>query len=97
VKAELNCLDHAKISSDPDYDSYRRGSKIYPVVHNLLATTGIDLDNRGGIPELEHFQDHFNQYKIVVYMGLNCDIIIFEGHVETSDRINLLYDDTSRH
>jgi hypothetical protein len=102
VKAETNCLAHAliiaiaKITRDPNYKAYMQGRKIHPVVHNLLATTGINLENRGGIPELEQFQDHFPQYKIVVYRGLNCDSFMFEGQVETSDRINLLYDDTSR-
>jgi hypothetical protein len=96
VKAETNCLAHsliiviAKITRNPNYNSYRRGCKIHPVVHNLLATTGINLDNGGGIPELEQFQGHFNQYKIVVYIGLNCESIMFEGQVETTDRINLL-------
>jgi hypothetical protein len=56
----------AKITKDPNYKPYMQGWKIHPVVHNLLATTGINLDNGGGIPELEQFQDHFNQYKIVV-------------------------------
>jgi hypothetical protein len=51
----------------------------------------------GGIPELKRLQDHFGQYKIVVYTGLNCDSIMFEGQVEKSYRINLLYDDTARH
>jgi hypothetical protein len=103
VKAETNCLAHAliiaiaKITNDPNYNSYRRGYKIHHVVDNLLATTGINLENGGGIPELEKFQDHFRQYKIVVYTGLNCDRIMYEGQVETSERINLLYDDTARH
>jgi hypothetical protein len=74
-----------------------QGRKIHPVVHNLLATTGINLENGGGITKLEQFQDHFDQYEIVVYTGLNCDSIMFEGQVEKSDRINLLYDNTSRH
>jgi hypothetical protein len=102
VKAETNCLAHvliiaiARITKGPNYSSYRKGYKIHPVVDNLLATTGINLENGGGIPEHERFQDHFDQYKIVVYTGLNCDSIIFEGQVETSERINLLYD-TTRH
>jgi hypothetical protein len=103
VKAETNCLAHdliidiAKITNNPNYNSYFRGCKIHPVVHNLLATTGINLDNGGGIPELEQCQDHFNQYKLVVYTGLNCDSIMFEGQVETTDRMTLLYDDVTRH
>jgi hypothetical protein len=103
VKAETNCLSHdliittAKITKDPNYDAYRHGRKIHQVVHNLLTTTAINLDNGWGIQELEQFQDHFKQYKIVVYTDLNCDRIFFEGQVETFERINLLYDDTSRH
>jgi hypothetical protein len=99
VKAETNCLAHAliiaiaKLKNDPDYNSYRRGYKIHQAVYNLLAETGICLDNGGGIPELEQFQEHFPQYKIVVYTGLNCDSIMFEGQVETSEHINLLYDE----
>jgi hypothetical protein len=96
-----NCLAYAliiaiaKITNDPNYNSYRKGWKIHPVFHYLHATTGINLDNGGGIPELEEIQDHFRQYKIV-YTGLNCDSIMYEGHVETADRINL-YDDAARH
>jgi hypothetical protein len=101
VKTETNCPAHsliiaiAKITLDPNYKVYMQGRKIYPVVHNLLATTGISLENGVGIPELEKFQDHFSQYE-VVYTGLNSDIM-FEGQVETSECINLLFDDTSRH
>jgi hypothetical protein len=45
VKAETNCLAHALIlaiaiiTKDPNYNSYRKGCKIHPVVHNLLAMT----------------------------------------------------------
>jgi hypothetical protein len=100
VKVETNCLAHAliiavaKITKDPNY---MQGRKIRKVVDNLLATTGINLENGGVISELERFQDHFEQYKIVVYTGLNCDSIVYEGQVETSDRFNLLYDETTRH
>ena len=86
----------AKLTNDPDYTEYHKSRKIYPKVSNLLETTGINLDNGGGIPELELFQDHFRQYKIVVYAGLNCDVIMFEGRVETSERLNLLYDEVTR-
>jgi len=62
------------------YISYRKGRKtILPVVQSLLETTGIDLQNGGGIPEIRRFQDHYTEYKIVVYSGLNCDDKIFEG------------------
>jgi hypothetical protein len=72
VKAETNCLAHAiiiaiaRITKDPNYKAYRQGRKIHPVVDNLLATTGICLPNGGGIPEIERFQEHFDQYKIIV-------------------------------
>ena len=72
VKAEVNCLAHAliiaiaRVEKNSNYDSYRRGWKILPVVRDLLETTGIDLASGGGIPELARFQEHFSEYKIVV-------------------------------
>ena len=85
VKTETNCLAHAlivaiaKLTNDPYYKAYRKGLKIYPKADRLLATRRISLGNGGGIQEIERFQDHFRQYKIVVYTGLNCDEILFEG------------------
>ena len=35
--------------------------------------------------------------QIVVYQCLGCDDIIFEGQVDSSKRLNLLYDDVERH
>ena len=32
-----------------------------------------------------------------MYNGINCDEIMFEGRVETSERLNLLYDEFTRH
>ena len=61
------------------------------MVH-LLTTTGIDLTNGGGIPEIMQFQEHFKEYRIVVFGGLNCEDIVFDGQVESGKRINLLYD-----
>jgi hypothetical protein len=55
LKTETNCLAHAliiaidKIPNEPNYNSYRRGYKIRQVVSNVLATTGIILNNVGGI------------------------------------------------
>ena len=63
----------ARLENDPNYQSYRKGNKIRPVVTHLLETTGIDLINGGGVPELIKFQEHFDDYKIVVYDGLRCD------------------------
>jgi hypothetical protein len=87
VKAKENCLANAlviaiaKATNNPNYNSYRRGYKISPVVDNLLVTTGIDLSQGAGIPEIERFHEHFGEYKIVVYERLNCDNIMKEGHV----------------
>jgi hypothetical protein len=103
VNAERNFLAQAlfvaiaKVTNHSNYKSYRYGRKISPVVSHLLETTGINLDNGAGIPKLIELQDHFSQFKIFVYDGLNCDSIMFEGQVESSERLNLLYDDVSRH
>jgi hypothetical protein len=54
VKADTNCLAHApiigiaRLTKDPNYNSYRQGYKILPEVQQLLQTTGINLENGGG-------------------------------------------------
>ena len=56
VKAESNCLAHAliiakaKVDGDPNYNSYRRGYKVRPMVNSLLETTGIDFRTVGEYP-----------------------------------------------
>jgi len=103
VKAEENCLAHAiiiaiaRLENDANYKAYRQGRKIRPVVQSILQETGIDLTRGGGIPELNRFQEHFRDYKIVVYRGLRCDDIMFEGQVDSSKHLNLLYDEVERH
>jgi len=87
VKAKSDCLAHAliiaivRITKDPNFIAYRRGYKILQKVQHLLQTTGISLQHGGGIQELQKFQDHFSEYRIVVYGGLDCRDIIFEGKV----------------
>ena len=55
VKAEENCLAHAlviaiaRFEKDQNYDSYRRGFRIIPMVNHLLKTADIDLTNGVGI------------------------------------------------
>ena len=73
----------ARITNDPNYNSYRRGRKILPMVQHLLETTGIDLQHVGDITELQRFQDHFSEYRIVVYGGLDCADVIFDGQIKT--------------
>jgi len=103
VKAKSECLAHAliiaiaRITKDPIFIAYRRGYKILQKVRDLLQTTGIDQQHGGGIPELQRFQDHFSEYRIVVYGGLKCRDIIFDGQVTSEKRIDLLYDDINSH
>jgi hypothetical protein len=51
--------------------------------------TGIDLTHEGGIPELIKFQEHFKDYRIVVFGGLYCEDIVFDGQVKFQKIINL--------
>ena len=74
-----------------------KGWKIRPMVQQLLETSSIDLKSGAGIPELTRFQDHFREYKIVVYAGLNCDSVMFQGQVESEKRMNLLCDEVTRY
>jgi hypothetical protein len=104
VNADRNYFAHAlliaiaKVQDELNYEAYRKGRKIHPVVQRLLDTSCIDLSSGGGIPELESFQDHFRyQYNIAVYRGLKCDSIYFEGQVDAPKRLNLLLDETDRH
>ena len=97
VKNEENCLAHAlligiaKLNNDSIYKAYMLGRKISPVVQNLLETKGINLDRGGGISELERFQDHFKEYRIIVFAGLNCVEIYFDGQVNSdSDTMTML-------
>jgi len=79
MKAEENCSAHAlliaivKVDKDTSYKAYIQGRKIRHVVETLLETTGIDLSNGAVITELVRFQEHFWDYKIVVYRGLSCE------------------------
>jgi len=103
VNAEENYLAFAlviavaKVENDPDYKAYRQGRKIRHVVQTLLETTSIVLSKWAGIPELVRFQQHFRQYKKVVYRGLTCEDIMFEGQVDSPKRLNILYDKVERH
>ena len=61
VRAEHNCLAHvlyraiARTDAIQTISRFTRGN-IRPVVASLLETTGIDLTNGRGIPELIRFQ-----------------------------------------
>jgi len=102
MKAEENCPAHAliiaiaKLHNDANYILERKGSKIRSVVQMLLQEIGIDLTNGAGIPEINRFQKHFRDYKIVVYQGLGFDDVMFEFQTDSAKRLNLFYDDVER-
>ena len=77
----------AKVENDPNYKAYQQGRKIRPVVQKLLAVTGLDVTESGGIPQLIKFQEHFRQYKITVYQVLTFEDIIFEGQVDSPKKL----------
>ena len=94
VNAEKECLADAlliaiaNVTEDPNYTAYRKGRTIAPKVQQLLETTGISLHDGGGggIRKLVQFQEHFNDYRIVIYAGLDCGNIMFDGNVSSSKR-----------
>jgi len=103
VKAVDNCWVHAlvitiaKVDNDSNYESYCKIWKIRSVVRRLLETTGIDLSNGAVILEIVRFQKHFREYKKTVYQFPSCENVMFEGQVESSKRLNLLYDNVDIH
>jgi hypothetical protein len=103
VKSRDNCLVHALVigiahlTQDPNYISYRKGRKIKPKVDELIAASGVNLSNDGGIPELKILQNYLAYYRIVVYSGLRCENVIFDGHTDSNKRLNLLYDFKTNH
>ena len=87
VRADENCFAHALVKAiarsnkNATYKAYSQSRKISPEVRQLIETTGIDLKNGGGIPGLTRFQENFHEYKTIVHSRLNCDSIIYQGHV----------------
>jgi hypothetical protein len=39
----------------------------------------------GDVPELIKFQEHFKEYRIVVFGGLNCEDLVFDGQAESEN------------
>jgi len=68
MKAEKKCLALAfviiiaKVTNDPNSKA-----KNLSKVRELLKMTCIYLSRGGGIPELQAFQEHISEYRIVVY------------------------------
>ena len=59
--------------------------------------TGIDLKNGAGITELTRCQEHFHEYKIMVYAGLNCDSVIVPRTGRLRKAHYLLFDEITQH
>jgi hypothetical protein len=101
LNAETKCLAHALIiaiaslDNDPIYNSYRRSYKIRPKVDCLLQATGVDLSQGGDVPNVQQY--YYYRYKIVVYNGLKCDSIMYEGQVDAPKRIKCLFDEKEKH
>jgi len=95
IKDTENCLAHAliieiaRIDNDSNYESYRKFWKIRSVVRDMLGDTSIDLSSDEDIPEIARFQEHFREYKIVVFQSLSCDNICLK--VESSPPIVWTY------
>jgi hypothetical protein len=72
VKAPFLCLAHAlviamaRVNGDPKYKSYRNGYLLDEPVDELLKASGVDLSNGGGLQELQQFQEHLPDYKIIL-------------------------------
>ena len=54
------------------------------------------MKNGSGIIELTRFQEHFREYKIIVYTGLNFNTVMFLGQAESDKRINLFFDEVTQ-
>ena len=86
VKAGINSLAYAliigmaRLNGDLMYQSYRHGYGLKKPVYDLLKVSGVDLSNGGGFRNLQKFQEHFSDYKIIVFDGLNPDRFIFSGN-----------------
>ncbi|KAJ8965523.1 hypothetical protein NQ317_019537, partial [Molorchus minor] len=84
----------ACVSKDPDQIKVRRDIRKIQTQRaaQLCTDVGIVIPEKGcGIPELQKFQEHFNNYNIVVYnYGTKGRDTIFKGPVE-GPSLNLIY------
>ena len=82
----------ARVNDDPKYKSYRNGRDLKQPAEDLLKASGVDLTNGGGFEELRQFQEHFSDYKILVFDALNPYRVMFSGNYLTPKKLYLLYD-----
>ena len=61
-------------------------------VEYLLKASDVNLNNGGGLKEIEHFKIYLSGYKIIVYDDLTPDGVIFSGNSLSNKELYLLYD-----
>ena len=66
------------------------------LLHALIIAIA-SLNKGEWIRKITKFQAFFQKYKIVVYAGLNCEIIVYQGYVDSDKRINPLYVEVTKH
>jgi hypothetical protein len=85
----------ARVNGDPKYKSYKDGKALKEVADELLRASG-DLPNGGGLQELQQFQAHLSDYKMV-YDGLSPDRLVFSGNSVSTRKLYVLYYSESGH
>ena len=80
-----------RLNGDTKYPSYNNGYGLKKAVDDLMAS-GVDLSNGGGFRELQQFQEHLSDYKMIVFDGLNPDRYMFSGNSISAKKLCLRYD-----
>lgn len=85
----------AKVNNDPEFDRIRKDTKKMQTDRTtalIIAAKVIIPPEDGGIPEIQIFQNHLREYKIVVYTyGSRSRDIIIKGAVDSTKKLNLLH------
>jgi hypothetical protein len=66
-------------------------------VDDLLNESSVDVINDRDLEELREFQEYLSDYKIVAFVALRHDRVIFSGNSLSAKQLYLLYDRESRH
>jgi len=103
VKTALNCLAcafiiaMARVNSDPKYKSYSNGRGLKKPVEDLPKRSGMDMSNGGSFEELRQFKDQLTDYQIIVFDGLNTDMVMLSGYLLSAKELHLLYNRDNEH
>ena len=62
-----------------------------------MKDSGVNLTNGGGFEEHRQFQEHLSNYRIIVFVGLNLDRVMFSGNSASAKKLYLLYGWDSGH